>query len=288
MSAAARPSPTNVAPADTPPAFQLRNVDFSYPAADGASSVPVLRQVNLCIPAAQLWVILGPNGSGKTTMLRLMAGLLNPTAGLVLLDDVSLSRRSSRHIARNVAFVPQETLAAFNFTVIQMVLMGRSPHLGTMGFERPLDLAVARECLAKTDSLHLENRPFDELSSGERQRVVIARALAQQPRMLLLDEPTAFLDIGHQIQIHQLLRSLVRDGITVVCVSHDINAASQFADRIALLKAGQVAASGPADEVLTPPVIKSVYGVDADVIPHPRTNRPVVLPQAGDSTLAGN
>lgn len=269
----------NLAPAEEPAAFQLRGVEYAYPTHNGQPAVQVIRQVSLSIPRGQLWVILGPNGSGKTTLLKLMAGLVNPTAGLVLLDDVSLSRRSSRHIARSVALVPQETQPAFSYSVIQMVLMGRSPHLGVFGFERPLDLVIARDCLAKTDALHLENRPFDELSSGEKQRVVIARALAQQPRMLLLDEPTSFLDVGHQLQIYHLLRKLAADGITVVCVSHDINAAAQYADSLLLLNAGQVAACGAIERVLTAENVNAVYGVAADVMPHPRTGRPIILPQ---------
>lgn len=269
----------SVGPAGEPPAFQLRKVDFAYPSHSRSGPGVVLRQVSLTIPRGQLWVILGPNGSGKTTMLRLMAGLVNPTAGLVLLDDVSLSRQSSRRIARSVAFVPQETMPAFNFSVLQMVLMGRSPHLGSLGFERPIDLAIARECLAKTDAAHLAERQFDELSSGERQRVVIARALAQRPRILLLDEPTSFLDIAHQLQIHRLLCGLVAEGITVVCVSHDINAAAQFADRLALLKAGQIVSCGPVEQVLTCQTIKDVYGVAVEVMAHPATGRPIVLPQ---------
>ncbi|MDD4891140.1 MAG: ABC transporter ATP-binding protein [Phycisphaerae bacterium] len=262
-----------------PPAYQLRAIDFAYPPPDGGERVHVLRGLSLTIPAGQFLVILGPNGSGKTTLLRCMAGLLVPTAGQILIEDASLNRRTPREIARIVALVPQETQPAFDFTVLQMVLMGRSPHLGQLGFESEKDVAVARECLATTDAGHLENRPFDELSSGERQRVVIARALAQQPRILLLDEPTSFLDIGHQLQTYRLLRTLAAGGMTVVCVSHDLNSAAQHADELALLHRGELVARGTAGEVLTREIVKRVYQVDADIIPHPQTGRPVILPR---------
>lgn len=265
-------------PAEHAPACQMRAVDFSYPGHDGQPAVRVLHQISLTIPRGQLWIILGPNGSGKTTLLRLLAGLLNPSAGQVLLDDISISRLSNRSVARRLAFVPQETQPAFDYTVQQVVLMGRSPHMGPFGFDRPGDVAIIRDCMSQTDTLHLEARQFDELSSGERQRVVIARALAQKPKVLLLDEPTAFLDIGHQLQIFRLLRKLATDGMTVVCVSHDLNVSSLFGDQLVLLNKGEVAAAGTAAAVLTPDIVRSVYQVDADVVPHPRTGRPVVIP----------
>jgi iron complex transport system ATP-binding protein len=273
------PSSPGVSPAAPSSALELRSVDFSYPAHDGQPALCVLRQINLTIPPGQLWCVLGPNGSGKTTLLRLMAGLLNPGGGLLLLEGISLSRMSNRNLARRLALVPQETQPAFDYSVLQVVLMGRSPHMGTFGFDRRVDLVVARDCMSKTDTLRLEHRPFDELSSGERQRVVIARALAQQPKVLLLDEPTSFLDIGHQLQIYRLLRRLAADGMTVVCVSHDLNLAGLYADQLVMLSAGQIAACGSADSVLTAEVIRRVYQVEADIVPNPRTGRPVILPR---------
>jgi iron complex transport system ATP-binding protein len=267
-----------VATAAPPTAMELRSVDFSYPAHGGQPAMSILRQINLSIPPGQLWCVLGPNGSGKTTLLRLMAGLLNPAGGLVLLEGISLSRMSNRSLARRLALVPQETQPAFDYTVLQVVLMGRSPHMGTFGFDRRVDLVVARDCMNKTDTLRLEHRPFDELSSGERQRVVIARALAQKPHVLLLDEPTAFLDIGHQLQVYRLLRQLTAEGMTVVCVSHDLNVAALYADQLVLLHGGEIVAAGPAEQVLTTATIRQVYQVDVDVMPHPATGRPVVLP----------
>ena len=261
-----------------PSAVELRSVDFSYPARSGQPALSVLRQINLAVPPGQLWCVLGPNGSGKTTLLRLMAGLINPGGGLVLIEGISLGRMSNRSLARRLALVPQETQPAFDYTVLQVVLMGRSPHMGPFGFDRKVDLVVARDCMNKTDTLRLEHRPFDELSSGERQRVVVARALAQKPRVLLLDEPTAFLDIGHQVQVYRLLRQLTAEGMTVVCVNHDLNVAAQYADQLVLLRCGEIVAAGPADQVLTTETIRQVYQVDVDIMPHPATGRPVVLP----------
>jgi len=238
----------------------------------------ILDDVDWTVRTGERWAIVGPNGSGKTTLLRLMAGLLNPGGGLLLLEGISLSRMSNRNLARRLALVPQETQPAFDYSVLQVVLMGRSPHMGTFGFDRRVDLVVARDCMSKTDTLRLEHRPFDELSSGERQRVVIARALAQKPHVLLLDEPTAFLDIGHQVQVYRLLRQLTAEGMTVVCVSHDLNVAALYADQLVLLHGGEIVAAGPAEQVLTAQTIRQVYQVDVDVMPHPATGRPIVLP----------
>jgi iron complex transport system ATP-binding protein len=208
-----------------------------------------------------------------------MLSILRPTGGRILLDGRPVRRYRPRQLARCVAYVPQETAPTFDYSVLQMVLMGRSPHMGRFGFESPADLAVARDCLAQTDALRFEHRLFDELSSGERQRVIIARALAQQTRVMLLDEPTSFLDIGHQLQIYRLLAGLARGGLTVICVSHDLNVAAQFADELVLLHEGRAVASGSADRVLTAETVSRVYGIAADVIAHPRTGRPVILPR---------
>jgi len=260
------------------PIYELRSVRFSYPGRAGQPAVEVLRDVSLEAPRGKLLVIIGPNGSGKTTLLRCMSGALSPGGGQIMLEGSSLARYSGRELARLLGYVPQETQPAFEYSVLQMVLMGRSPHMGAFGFETEADVAAARDCLRLTDTLRFEGRLFDELSSGERQRVVIARALAQQPAVLLLDEPTSFLDIGHQLQIYELLRKLTGEGMSVVCVSHDLNTAAQFADRMVLLHQGRVVSAGSADEVLAVDTIGPVYGVEADLISHPRTGRPIILP----------
>ena len=262
----------------TDAAFALRGVGFGY--RYGKECVPVLDDVSLEFPVGRFVCILGPNGSGKTTLLRCMLGLLLPQKGHILLNGSSLNRYSPRELARLIGHVPQESQPAFDYSVLQVVLMGRSPHMSRFGIESASDLELARDCLRQTDTGHLERRGFDELSSGERQRVVIARALAQQPRILLLDEPTSFLDIAHQLQVFQLLTRLVGQGITVVCISHDVNLAGQFADELALLQSGRVVAFGQPAAVLTAKNIAQVYGVQADVIEHPRTGRPIILPHS--------
>jgi iron complex transport system ATP-binding protein len=213
--------------------------------------------------------------------MRCLTGQLVPQ-GQVLVDGVSVIRYDPRELARLMAHVPQETQLAFDYTVLQVVLMGRSPHLGRFGFESGSDVEIARQCLAATDTDRFEHRHFDELSSGERQRVVIARALAQQPTILLLDEPTSFLDIGHQLQINRLLRDLTRQGITVVSVSHDLNLAAQFSDELILLSDGRVVADGPVDTVLQGDIVGHVYDVVVDVVTDPRTSKPFIIPRTAE------
>ena len=185
-----------------------------------------------------------------------------------------------RALARLVGYVPQETHVAAGFTVLETVLLGRSPHTGALGFEAPEDWSAARRALRLTDTESLSERPLDELSGGERQRAVIARALAQEPELVLLDEPTAFLDIRHQHAIYGLLVRLVREeGKTVVCVSHDLNLAAAYADRLVLLDHGRVAAAGPPEEVLRSEILSPVYETRVEVRVDETTGRPYVLPR---------
>ena len=210
-----------------------------------------------------------------------MAGLLAPAAGRVLLEDRPIAALSRRQLARRMALVPQETQTAFDFTVLDMVLMGRYPHLGTFALEGAQDLALAREALAATGTSAFEHRPFQTLSGGEKQRVVIASALAQASDVLLLDEPTASLDLGYQIEIAALLRRLNRErGTTMVISTHDLNLAAALCDRIVLVKQGRVLADGATEDVLTAERILSVYGVQADVQFHERAGHLTVVPFA--------
>jgi iron complex transport system ATP-binding protein len=197
----------------------------------------------------------------------------------VLLDGTDLRRFSRRAVARRVAVVPQETHLAFDYSVIEIALMGRYPHLGTFCLEGPNDVRLAQEALAATGTLDLQRRSFSTLSGGEKQRVVIASALAQAPELMLLDEPTASLDLGYQIEVASLLRRLNTErGVTMVVATHDLNFAAAVCDHLALLSAGQVMASGPTDSVLTRESIQRLYGVEADVGRHPATGRLVVVP----------
>ena len=231
------------------------------------------------MPSGALFGILGPNGSGKTTLLRVLAGILQPATGRVLLEGTDLRRLSRRAVARRVAVVPQETHLAFDYSVLEIALMGRYPHLGNFGLEGPRDVQVARDALAATGTIHLERRSFSTLSGGEKQRVVIASALAQAAELMLLDEPTASLDLGYQIEIASLLRDLNRQhGVTMVIATHDLNFAAGICNELALLRDGRLMASGATESVLTPAAIGALYGVEADVARHPITGRLIVVP----------
>ena len=257
----------------------------------GYGAAPVLRGVSLAAGPRALVGILGPNGSGKTTLLRLLAGHLRPQAGSVTLDGRDLAAIPRAALARRMAVVPQETHLAFEYSVMEMVLMGRYPHLGPFELEGPRDLAIAREALAATHVEDLESRLFSTLSGGEKQRVVIASALAQLAGgsgILLLDEPTASLDIAHQLDVLGLLRRLWNErGIAIVVSTHDLNFAAGLCESLVMLRAGEVLAAGPTEQVLTPRGIRDLYGVEADVRTHDAAGRLTVVPIGRADAAAG-
>ena len=220
----------------------------------------MLQGVDLRVPAGDFLGIIGPNGAGKSTVLRVMAGVLAPTQGEVLLLGRPLHQYRRREVARLLAVVPAPTTPIFSFTVREFVTMGRTPYLGRLQSDRPEDRRIVDEALAAADSEALAERPITEISGGEWQRVNIARALAQQPHILLLDEPTAFLDLGHQREIFELLARLNREQeLTVVCVSHDLNLAAEYCPRLAVLAEGRIYAEGPPEVVVTEETIAKVY-----------------------------
>ena len=238
-----------------------------------------LRDVSVTVPRASLTGLLGPNGCGKTTLLKLLSGVLKPGRGSVTLDGQPLADLPRRAIAQRVAIVPQETHPAFDYTVMEMVLMGRHPHLGPFQLEGPADLAIARDALAATGTGHLADRSYMTLSGGEKQRVVIAGALAQSPDVLLLDEPTASLDLGYQLEVAALLATLNRErGVTMVLATHDLNLAASLCDTLVLLRDGRLLACGPTGDVLTAPMVQQLYGVEADVQFHERAGHLTVVP----------
>ncbi len=239
----------------------------------------VVDDVSVHLAQGALVGILGPNGSGKTTLLRLLSGTRKPSAGQVFLGDQPLARLSRREVARRIAVVPQETELAFEYSAIEIVLMGRHPHLGVFTVEGPEDLRIAREALASTGTDHLAERPFHELSGGEKQRVVIAAALAQSAALLLLDEPTASLDLGYQLEVSTLLQRLNQDhGVTMAISTHDLNLAASICRQLILMRDGRVLAAGPTDEVLTPENVRLLYDVEADVQIHGDTGHLTVVP----------
>jgi len=241
----------------------------------------VLDEVSLSVERGLIVGLLGPNGSGKTTLLRMMAGLLVPDEGAVTLDGRAVGSLGRRELARRVALVPQETLAAFDHSALEIVLMGRYPHLGPFALDGADDVALAREAMAATGTSHLAARVFGTLSGGEKQRVVIASALAQAADLLLLDEPTASLDLGFQLEMAALLKRLNRErGTTQVLSTHDLNLAAALCDRIVLLKQGHVIANGPTAATLTAEHVAAVYGVQADIHFHARAGHLTVVPLA--------
>ena len=251
-------------------------VSFAY-----RGGTPVLQEVSLPVARGDLIGVTGPNGSGKTTLLKILGGMLQPTTGTVFLGDSLLGSWSRRDVARRIAFVPQETHSSFDFSVLDVVLMGRFPHLGTLALEGPEDLAIARDALQATGTSLFETRSFNTLSGGEKQRVVIASALAQRAELLLLDEPTASLDVGHQLEVAALLARLNREQhVTMVLTTHDLNFAASLCRHLMLVRDGRVIASGPTGEVLTASAVKALYDVDADVGLHPRAGRLMVTPIA--------
>lgn len=247
--------------------------------AAGAGPPPGVLGVDVVVERGGILGILGPNGSGKTTLLRLLAGLLKPGSGAVSLDGRRLASIPRRALARRLAVVPQETHLAFEYSVLEIALMGRYPHLGAFELEGPRDVAVAREALQATGTAHLAPRRFSTLSGGEKQRVIIASALAQEADVLLLDEPTASLDLGYQIDVAALLRQLNRErGLTIVVATHDLNFAAGLCRTLLLIRSGRVLAQGPTAEVLTADAIARLYGVRADVRLHESTGHTTVIP----------
>ena len=251
--------------------LEAQGIDAGY---DGRT---VLRGLSLGVSRGEFLVVVGPNGSGKSTLVRALSRVLAPSAGQVLLDGADLYRLDARLVARRIAVVPQDSVVGFAFSVLEVALMGRSPHLPRFAFERPVDYAIAERALALTHTLPFADRPITSLSGGERQRVIIARALAQQPEILLLDEPTAHLDINHQIEVMDLVASLAAgQSLTVVAILHDLNLASQYGQRMVLMHEGRVFASGSPREVVTEPRIRATYGTEVEVRSHPTTGRPYV------------
>jgi len=235
----------------------------------------VLKDISFEIKRGEFLGIIGPNGSGKSTLLRLMSRVLYPRKGIILFENQDITKMGLKELCRKIAFVPQDTLISFSFSVWEIVLMGRIPHLKRLQLETRKDFEIAESSLSLTDSLYLKNKKIDQLSAGERQRVIIAKALTQEPILLFLDEPTSHLDIGHQIQILDLLKRLNRQNyLTTVVVLHDLNLASEYCNRLILLNEGRIFKEGTPDEVLTYHNIESVYKTIVVVNKNPISSKP--------------
>lgn len=252
--------------------LEARNLRFSY----GENTV--IDDVSFNLAPGEMLGILGPNGSGKSTLLRLLSGVLQPASGTVRIDGQALTAYTRRQLGQAIAVVPQDTLIEFPFSVTEVVLMGRSPHLGGFAFEGDRDVQVARAVMQRTGVLDLAHRSIHELSGGERQRVVLARALAQEAGIMLLDEPGAFLDIRHTVEIYDLLQDLQREGRSIITVLHDLNLAALYCDRVALLKAGRLFRIGTPAEVITYAALTEVYETEVYVDTNDITGAINVLP----------
>jgi len=251
----------------------VEQLSFSY----GGNGFAV-QNINLKIEKGEMVGLLGPNGSGKTTLLKLASGALKPSQGKILLDDIDLASISKNKIARKVAMVPQYFYMPFSFTVSEVVGLGRTPFIKMLSGEKEHDRDVVKHSVEVAGINDLEKRIFNELSGGERQRAILALAMAQEPKLLLLDEPTAHLDINHQIELLELVKRLNSEQrITIAAVMHDLNLASLYFNRLVILKDGAIYADGSPQEVLTSDIIQEVYGTQVHVTTHPTTGTPYVI-----------
>lgn len=240
--------------------FQLNQVSFSY------GGPAVLRELTLQIKPGEFVGILGPNGAGKSSLLRVLAGLRPASSGTVLFENQEIHRLPALERAKKIALVPQWTVMTFSFTAFEIVLMGRHPHLQRLCFESARDLEIAEKAMEATDTLRFRDRYFGELSGGEMQRLIIARAIAQDTPAILLDEPSSALDIAQQQRIYEILKQRNERGTTVIVTTHDLNLAAKYCRRILLLDHGALAADGSAEEVLQEELIEKIYSTPVQVL----------------------
>lgn len=262
--------------------LEIENLTCRY------GSHEALRSLTLGLDRADFLAVAGPNGSGKSTLVRAISGSLRPYAGAVRLDGRDIAVMTGRERARRMAVLAQETQLAFDFTVEEVVLMGRLPHLRLLQGEKASDRAAVKDAMTMTGTLLLADRSVMTLSGGERQRVLLARALAQEPDLLILDEPTAHLDVAFQVELLDLVASLNREQkLTVIAVLHDLNLAARYASRMLMLKEGAAFTEGPPPTVITEKNVAAVYGSRITVIPHPEDGTPhVILLSGGQSGIS--
>ena len=255
--------------------LEIENVSYRY-----TESEWQLRDISLQAKAGEVMGIIGPNGAGKSTLLKIAAGILKPDAGKIMLLDEQIHNLERRRIARVLGYLPQNVTSLFDYRAEEVVAMGRYAHAQGLGFLDNNDLAVTKRCLEQTETTEFRHRALSHLSGGERQRVLLASVLAQEPKILLLDEPTTGLDLHHQVRFFELLAQQVRQGLAVVVVTHDLNLASLFCDRLVLMQAGKVIRKGTVKEVVQESVLGTVYPGNIYIDTHPVHGQPMVLPLA--------
>jgi iron complex transport system ATP-binding protein len=258
--------------------IELKDVSLGY------NHRAILNDINLKAVPGKMLGLIGPNGSGKSTLIRGMTRVINLFSGHIFIDGRDIKTIKREELARLVATVPQNPVLPEAFTAFEVVLMGRTPHLGLLRYEGGEDMAITWQAMEATKTELFAERRVSELSGGERQRLIIARALTQQPKAILLDEPTAHLDINHQVEILNLVKSLcLEQGLTVIVALHDLNLAAQYCDWLVMLNGGQIHAEGIPQDVLTVQNIQEVYGIEVCVLPHPINELPATLIAAGGS-----
>lgn len=258
--------------------LELRNITLGY------WRKHIVQNINFGVKPGEMLGIVGPNGSGKSTIIKALARVIKPYTGSILLNGKDISKVSRTELSRLVGVVPQAPLLPSTFTALEIVLMGRNPHLGLLQYESKKDTNIAWEAMEATSTQHLANRRIGQLSGGEIQSIVIARVMAQQTEGILLDEPTANLDIGRQIEILDLIKGLCfKENLTVVIAMHELNLAAQYCNRLVLINNGQIHCKGEPKNVITEDNISQVYGSGNYIQFHPLSGLPVVLPTAGSS-----
>ncbi len=252
--------------------IKIKDLSFSY-------EEEVLSNVNINIEKGKFYTILGPNGSGKTTLLRLISKALDVKKNNLFIEDKDIQLLNSKFIAKKIAVVPQSTEIEFDFSVHDIVLMGRTPHISRFSSEREEDIIAVKKAMESTNTWHLRNKSINALSGGERQRVIVARAIAQTTEIILLDEPISHLDIHHQIEIMNQIKQLNENkNITIVAVLHDLNLAAAYSDFMILMNNGSVHSHGCPQEILNEKAIKEVYGLDVYITKNPKTDKIFVMP----------
>jgi iron complex transport system ATP-binding protein len=257
--------------------IELKDVSLGY------NHQAVLNDINMKAVPGKILGLIGPNGSGKSTLIRGITRLINIFSGHIFIDGRDIKSIKREELARLIATVPQNPALPQAFTAFEVVLMGRTPHLGFLRYEGEKDMAIVWQAMEVTETESFAERRVGELSGGERQRLVIARALTQQPKVILLDEPTAHLDINHQVEILNLVKSLcLKQSLTVIAALHDLNLAAQYCDWLVMLNGGGIYTEGVPQDVLTSQNIKKVYGAEVCVYPHPVNKLPTTVVTAGE------